>query len=133
MTELNPCPACKRHVRGSLCPFCGATTARREPVQLGAGRVSRAFVFASATLAATACAHRQKGVDEQGEERVGGPCIPPDEERIKQLEAQKAEVDKQPDSDDKNAQEHALDEELQRARMPNCAPYGAPPARSLIA
>jgi len=134
MTELHPCPACKRHVRGESCPFCGTHTARGEPIDLGIGRVSRAIVFASATLAATSCAHKQKASDEMGEERHhgGNGCIPPDEEKVKQLEARKAEVDKEPDSADKEAQERELDEELRSARQPNCAPYGAPPARRRI-
>lgn len=135
MIELHPCPSCHRHVRGSACPFCGARATRREPIDLGVGRVSRAIVFASATLtAASSCAHHAKPNDEMGEERHagGGGCLPPDEERIKQLEAQKAEVDKQPPSAEKDASERDLDEQLREARMPQCMPYGAPPARRRV-
>ena len=142
MSELSPCPACRRHVRGITCPFCGAATAQRAAIDLGAGRVSRAIVFASATLAATAgCAHKQKSADEMGEERHAGGngCIPPDDDKIKQLEARKAELQKQQSQESDETQKYAteqeirqVDEDLQHARMPNCAPYGAPPARRRI-
>jgi hypothetical protein len=125
MTELHPCPACKRHVRGDACPFCGVQSTRREPIDLGMGRVSRAIVFASATLAVTAsCAHRQKGVDDQGEERRGGPCIPPDEQKVAELEKRKAELAKHPDEN--LEEQRRVEEDLRAARAPNCAPYGAP-------
>jgi hypothetical protein len=134
MTELHPCPACQRHVRGTTCPFCGATAAQRTPVDLGVGRVSRAVVFASATLAASACAHHAKPVDEQGEARHGGgDCVGPDEAKIKELEAQKAEIQKQqPPEPGADQALRNIDEELEHARQPNCAPYGAPPARRRV-
>ncbi|HTL34253.1 MAG TPA: hypothetical protein VL326_14085, partial [Kofleriaceae bacterium] len=131
----SPCPACRRHVRGASCPFCGEGTPRRPPIDLGAGRVSRAMVFASATLAATACAHEQKTTDgAQSETRHagGGGCAPRDPAKVKELEAQQAELAKQPDSNEKAAKEVKLYEQLREARMPNCAPYGAPPARRRV-
>ena len=52
MIELRPCPACRRHVADEVaCPFCGATRAPAAPHRIPAGRLSRAAVFASATLA----------------------------------------------------------------------------------
>lgn len=52
MTELAPCPRCKRHVavRETACPFCDApnTSSASPPVML-VGRWSRAAIFASAT------------------------------------------------------------------------------------
>lgn len=107
----------------------------RARLDLGTGRIARAIVFASTTLAATAtgCAHRQKAADEMGEPRHGGGgCVDPDPKQIAELEQQKAEIDKQPDSAEKNAAEHDIDEKLREARMPQCMPYGAPPARRRI-
>jgi hypothetical protein len=56
---LRECPRCRRHVsvRELECPFCdvtlgGSSTSVRVAV---AGRLSRAAVFAGATLAGTAC------------------------------------------------------------------------------
>src|SRR5690606_7068696 len=53
---LVPCVGCRRHVAqgASTCPFCGeALPADREvpPPRRAAGRLSRAAVFAGATLA----------------------------------------------------------------------------------
>jgi hypothetical protein len=93
------------------------------------------MVFASATLAATACAHEQKTTDgAQSETRHagGGGCAPRDPAKVKELEAQQAELAKQPDSNEKAAKEVKLYEQLREARMPNCAPYGAPPARRRV-
>jgi hypothetical protein len=135
MIELAPCPACRRHVRGLTCPFCGATTNRRAPIDLGAGRVSRAIVFASATLTAAGCAHHAKPAsDETGEDyhHGGGGCTDPDQTRIDQLEAQKKEAQKLPDGPEKKSALRDLDEQLREARMPQCMPYGAPPARRRV-
>ncbi|HTL34255.1 MAG TPA: hypothetical protein VL326_14095 [Kofleriaceae bacterium] len=137
MSELSPCPACRRHVRGASCPFCGEGTPRRPPIDLGAGRVSRAIVFASATLAAsTGCAHRQHASDGEGletqERHAGGGGCFTDEQRIAELEKEKAEVDKEPDSEDKQIREQELDRKLKEARTPQCMPYGAPPARRRV-
>lgn len=52
MIELRPCPACHRHVADEVaCPFCGAAREPAAPHRIPAGRLSRAAVFASATLA----------------------------------------------------------------------------------
>lgn len=61
MSELRPCPECKRHIRlaETTCPFCEATiTERATPRKLPLGRLTRAAVFAGAlgtAAAATAC------------------------------------------------------------------------------
>jgi hypothetical protein len=51
---LQPCVACGRHVRveDAACPFCGAPVDEAEPRPSLRGRVSRAAVFAAASLAA---------------------------------------------------------------------------------
>ena len=57
MSELRPCTACDRHVAidESSCPFCAAALAPAVPRPRIRGRLSRAAVFASATLAVAAC------------------------------------------------------------------------------
>jgi hypothetical protein len=58
MSELVPCPTCRRHCRGDApCPFCGAAlppTAARSP-GAASGRLSRAAIFAGAAFVAPAC------------------------------------------------------------------------------
>lgn len=130
MTELHPCPGCRRHVRDERCPFCGVTPTRREPIDLGIGRVSRAVVFASATLAAAgACggAKHKPASDEMGEPRHhgGGGCTEPDQKQIDELEKKKADAK----TDEEKAE---IDKQLDEARQPQCMPYGAPPARRRI-
>jgi hypothetical protein len=53
---MRPCPSCRRHVhaRDVECPFCGAAVAE-APVATIAARATRAALFASATLAGSAC------------------------------------------------------------------------------
>ena len=135
MSELSPCPRCHRHVREAICPFCSAPTVRREPIATF-GKMSRAMVFASATLTATGCGHAQRkpAADEMGEERHhgGGGCMDPDPQPIAELEHKKAEIEKERDGPQKDAELQQVDEELQRARQPQCMPYGAPPARRRI-
>jgi hypothetical protein len=81
-------------------------------------------VFASVTLATAACGGKAKHADtmEQEQHHGGGGCSDPDPKRIEDLEKRKAEAT----SDE---EKQAIDEELQRARMPVCMPYGAPPVR----
>ena len=62
MSQLLPCPRCKRHVRSAEteCPFCEATLPARGPASAGPfrGRMSRAAIMAAgATLmvAGAAC------------------------------------------------------------------------------
>ena len=54
---LQPCAACHRHVdvTSPTCPFCGASVAPSHARGQGPfGRLSRAAIFAGATLATTA-------------------------------------------------------------------------------
>jgi hypothetical protein len=65
MSDLEPCPGCRRHVRvdEAACPFCGGAIAVSggAPRTLGAGRLTRAAVFAGAAATAIAgCGGKQK-------------------------------------------------------------------------
>lgn len=52
MLELRPCSSCRRHVADEArCPFCDAPLAPAVPARIPHGRLSRAAIFASATLA----------------------------------------------------------------------------------
>jgi hypothetical protein len=53
------------------------------------------------------------------------PCVDPDPAQIEALEKQKAEAQ----TDEEKAK---LEQDLERARQPMCAPYGAPPARRRV-
>jgi hypothetical protein len=73
MTELAPCPSCRRHVRLSetLCPFCSAGLPTRERATSAAtprARLSRAALFAAgATLmGAAACSSSSTNLDASG-------------------------------------------------------------------
>jgi hypothetical protein len=54
--QLHPCARCRRHVEvtAEACPFCDAALVPAQPVvRFVGGRLSRAAVFASATLVST--------------------------------------------------------------------------------
>jgi hypothetical protein len=129
MSELQPCPSCRRHVAERVCRFCGheVVPATRE---LPTGRMSRAAVFASA-LAIGACGGTKKPAQdpahvEDDERHVQNhPCIEPDPARITELEKQRDEAKT-------DEERKALEQKLQTAREPVCMPYGAPPARRRI-
>ncbi|MBX3159507.1 MAG: carboxypeptidase regulatory-like domain-containing protein [Deltaproteobacteria bacterium] len=59
MTDLLPCPACRRHVvigaGGAPCPFCGVAQPGRAPHAPFAGAFVRIAVFGAAALGAPAC------------------------------------------------------------------------------
>jgi hypothetical protein len=58
MSDLRPCPECRRHARAdeSACPFCAAALAPAAPVSMPVGRLTRAAVFtAGAAIAGAAC------------------------------------------------------------------------------
>jgi len=63
VSELHPCPACKRHLKSeeTSCPFCGAGLSRARPCVGGcsaapAARLARAaLVAAGAALLGAAC------------------------------------------------------------------------------
>jgi hypothetical protein len=63
MIDLQPCAACDRHVSSTepACPFCGAAVAPAPPRPGVRRGLSRAVLFASATLAtAAACGGKAK-------------------------------------------------------------------------
>src|SRR6185436_3409252 len=88
--SLEPCATCHRHVHaGTTCPFCGLFAAKSGPRPTAVGRMSRAMVFAGATLAAgSACGGKSKPAnntmpDEQEHNiNEGHRCVPPDQKRI---------------------------------------------------
>jgi hypothetical protein len=49
---LQPCVRCRRHIdrHAEACPFCSAVTGGAAPRAMIAGRLSRAMLFASATM-----------------------------------------------------------------------------------
>jgi hypothetical protein len=129
MTELHPCPECDRHVAiaETTCPFC------RHELRPGARRVeaprrlSRAAVFA-ATLATAGCGGKAKRNDPEmpvEREVQNHPCSEPNPAEIERLEKQREEATT-------DEEKHALDEQIERAKQPMCAPYGAPPARRRV-
>jgi hypothetical protein len=61
MLDLAPCPHCQRHVAitETGCPFCRGDLVGAAPRSLSLGGLSRAAVFAGATLAA-ACGGKPK-------------------------------------------------------------------------
>ena len=103
------------------------------PRDLAFGRLSRAAVFAGAALATSAaCGGKAKPADPQveqreleEEQRPNRGCVDPDPAEIERLEKRRAEA--QTDED-----KASIDQELERARMPVCMPYGAPPARRRV-
>lgn len=105
MTRLRPCSECQRHVRvdESACPFCDAELEPVEPARRGGSAVTRAAIFAGATLlAAPGCGDKTpepKNPDDKVE--TTADAAPPD-----------APVEPPP-PDDRN--------------IPK--PYGAPPNR----
>ena len=135
MSEYSPCPSCRRHVKDALCPFCGAGTTRREPIAT-LGTMSRAMVFASATLAAAACGGSQKPKADNNEE--GRNSLEEYEERNNQNhpcrvnEYRVNEAQKKVDAAKTPEEKQAAENELAEARQPVCAPYGAPPARRRV-
>jgi hypothetical protein len=69
MSDLEPCPACRRHVRTdeTACPFCEAALGGAASRRLSTTRVARAVVFAGAALATAAagCGGKQKQVPDR--------------------------------------------------------------------
>ena len=108
MSELRVCQRCNRHVRATdtHCPFC-STEVTVLPHRFAPTRVTRAMVFAAATLAGTA------GCD-KGAKPKSPPAVTPKDAAAQAIDAGQPEPPKtteQPDA------------------MPLPAPYGAPPAR----
>ena len=70
MSELNPCPSCKRHVRAAdtVCPFCAVPQPSRAPRMdgaLGRPRLNRAAIFAAGAALAgmSACSSTANPTD----------------------------------------------------------------------
>jgi hypothetical protein len=120
MPDLRPCTACQRHVelRETACPFCSAALQPAEPRSPFAGKITRAAVFASATLAAV------------GAGACGGSKKPDTNTNTNTVV--------QPARDDAGVADAAeappVLEERHHSRNPNNTPmpYGAPPARRRV-
>src|SRR5687768_16838575 len=130
MTDLEPCGGCGRHIVATepCCPFCGRLAMRTTSRTFAGGRMSRAAVFAGA-LAASACGGKAKPAQPQEPPEHHNyqdhPCSDPNPDEIARLEKRRDEAQ----SDE---EKQRIEQELERARMPVCAPYGAPPARRRI-
>lgn len=109
MTDLRPCPGCRRHVSidERVCPFCEATLTAASPQQPLFGRLSRAAVFAGAAIASTAACGGKKKPDTTTTDQ---PTVLTDA----------GTIEEQPKDT----------EPADRAPMP--MPYGAPPARRRV-
>lgn len=128
--QLAPCPACRRHIAGAECPFCGAVAVAAAPAQSPLGRLSRAMVMGAALVGvgATGCAHKQKPPAEELDsehQHGGGGCSDPDPAEIARLEKLKEQQETEEDK-------AAIERQLQEARQPVCMPYGAPPSRRRV-
>ena len=110
MIDLQPCAACDRHVASTdpACPFCGAAVSPVPPRPSVRRGLSRAALFASATLAtAAAC---------------GGGKAKPDP--MKTAPTADAGVDAA-------AVQDPGKDKIERIAPPDM-PYGAPPARRRV-
>ncbi|MDB4956378.1 MAG: hypothetical protein JWO36_3947 [Myxococcales bacterium] len=156
MVELVPCPQCHRHVAvgEAACPFCGAAP-RLAPKRLTlGGRLSRAAVFASATL--VACSKKEEAPKPPPVETVKQEAPPPAADAPPAIDAQlvDAAVAAEPPADAavdagvpkkhrrRLERGHKRIEQLEKQpdevqgadvgsvdRGACCKPYGAPPAR----
>jgi len=130
---LAPCPACRRHIAGDSCPFCGAVANAALLAPTPLGRMSRAVVFAGAAGLGAGAGPKANPAGpgpqeiERGEERHhgGGGCSPADPAKVEELEKKKAATTDE-------AEKAEIDQELARARQPVCMPYGAPPSRRRV-
>jgi hypothetical protein len=153
MTELAPCPRCKRHVatRETACPFCAHRfTPRGQHIAL-VGRVSRAAVF-SAALAA--CSNDkapapapppsqgsddlEKLLDNDGK-AVEHPTAPvPIDAAVAEPDAAIVDAGAPPDAGVAIKKKKKQQEKVEVATPPpddriiNAKPYGAPPARRRV-
>jgi hypothetical protein len=112
MSDLRPCPGCRRHVRidERTCPFCTAALDAGAPPALPVGRLTRAAVFsAGAALAAGA--------------GCGGKTAPAQDP----IDNTAAAVDAGPEPQPTDAPAYVPPPDLD-VKMP----YGAPPARERV-
>lgn len=122
MTELRACTSCNRPVVVSetACPFCAVALIPVEPPATQLGRLSRAALFAGATLAGAACGNKAKHDTHQ-------PPPPPPQSADAGVTADQHFAE--PPPVDAAVQPDAAP--FVRHRLPNM-PYGAPPARRRV-
>ncbi len=105
------------------CPFCGDELIAQEPRHTALGKLSRAMIFASATLAGAGCGGKGKPVEPVEQRHAGGGgCSDPDPAELQRLEAKKQAAETE-------EQKREIEHQIEQAKMPVCMPYGAPPAR----
>lgn len=116
MTDLQPCAACDRHVASTepACPFCGATLTPVAPRPAVRRRLTRAALFAGATLATATVA------------ACGGGQAKPDP--VKAAPTTDAGVDAAAAATPPQLPPDEGGNRHSGPRPPNM-PYGAPPAR----
>jgi hypothetical protein len=116
MTDLQPCPGCRRHVRLDevSCPFCAAALDGGEARSPSTTRLSRAAVFAGAALATVAAGC--------GGKQTTGP-----DNQVVENEATTV-VDAAPTPDAAPVVQSPVDDYDNSC----CMPYGAPPARERL-
>lgn len=148
MGKLSPCAQCRRHVRAdeATCPFCGSEVTTAEPVpSRPALRLTRAALFAGATLLAPACGGHQHHDKDHSHDRDAeqdttqdtavsqadaGPAQTPEEAADPKRTAEEQEEQRRRLQE---AEERLLEEENYRRGgecTPDgqCPPYGAPPS-----
>jgi hypothetical protein len=80
--ELQPCTACRRHIatNHARCPFCDASSSPAEMPERAFVRMSRAMVFAGATLAAACGGSRapQPAATSSTSTQASPPPVTPD-------------------------------------------------------
>ena len=82
MTELRPCPACKRHVavREITCPFCAIALAPgRAQFVMPRGRITRAAIFSAALVA---CEGKQAETPKTTPAQTGSAAASDDLEKL---------------------------------------------------
>jgi hypothetical protein len=116
MSDLRPCPQCRRHVRIAepKCPFCAAELELAPARPLPVGRLTRAAVFAGAALASACGGAQGKG----GGTPTGGEA------------ADAAVTEAPPAPDAEAAQTPPTPPVYPDHQIPK--PYGAPPARARL-
>jgi hypothetical protein len=116
MLALEPCPHCQRHVAitEAACPFCAGALPTMAPRTFGLRGMSRAAVFAGATLA-TACGGAKHPVEAQ---HVARPPAMTADAGVASADAATAPDEIVPTSP-------IYDHQIPK-------PYGAPPARRRV-
>ena len=115
MSDLAPCPACRRHVRidEPACPFCSAALPAASPRTPGVGRFTRAAVFAGAIAGTAACGGKSKPPDNNNNNLENVAVDGGVDEQQPPDAAPYIEPDRDPDNN-----------------IP--MPYGAPPVRARV-